>query len=196
MNQPQVIQSKIYEVRGQKVMLDRDLAEMYQVTTGNLNKAVKRNMKRFPPDFMFQLTDEEFSMLKQNLIFQNGTSNWGGTRKLPFAFTEQGLAMLSGILNSDIAIEVNIGIMRAFVAIRQMASLPKPVQASELKQRIENIEKYIEEAFADQNDINEDTRMQLELINQTLAELQAQRKAMDKPRNPIGFHVPQKKEDK
>ena len=119
MEQLQVIQSKIYEIRGQKVMLDRDLAEMYQVTTSNLNKAVKRNIKRFPPDFMFQLTTEEFMQLRQNLIFQNGTSNWGGTRKLPYAFTEQGLAMLSGLLNSDIAIQVNINIMRAFVAVRQ-----------------------------------------------------------------------------
>ena len=92
--------------------------ELYQVTTSNLNKAVKRNIKRFPPDFMFQLTKEEFEELRNNLIFQNGISSWGGTRKLPNAFTEQGLAMLSGILNSDIAINVNISIMRAFVAIR------------------------------------------------------------------------------
>ena len=95
MNEIQTIQSKIYEIRGQRVMLDRDLAELYQVTTGNLNKAVKRNIRRFPPDFMFQLTKDEFNRLKSDLIFQNGTSNWGGTRKLPYAFTEQGLAMLS-----------------------------------------------------------------------------------------------------
>lgn len=99
MNEILIIQSKIYEIRGQKVMIDRDLAELYQVTTGNLNKAVQRNIKRFPSDFMFQLTKEEFDKL--NLIFQNGTSKWGGTRKLPYAFTEQGLAMLSGVLNSD-----------------------------------------------------------------------------------------------
>ena len=95
MNDLQIIQSKIYELRGQKVMLDKDLAELYEVTTSNLNKAVKRNIKRFPEDFMFQLTQVEFEELKSNLIFQNGTSNWGGTRKLPYAFTEQGLAMLS-----------------------------------------------------------------------------------------------------
>ena len=100
MNEIQTIQSKIYEIRGQRVMLDRDLAELYQVTTGNLNKAVKRNIRRFPPDFMFQLTKDEFNRLKSDLIFQNGTSNWGGTRKLPYAFTEQGLAMLSGVLTS------------------------------------------------------------------------------------------------
>ena len=82
MDNLQLIQSKIYEIRGQKVMLDRDLAELYQVTTGNLNKAVQRNIKRFPPDFMFQLTKEEFDELKANLIFQNGISNWGATCRI------------------------------------------------------------------------------------------------------------------
>lgn len=115
------IQQKIYEIRGVKVMLDRDLAELYEVTTGNLNKAVKRNMKRFPTDFMFQLTNEEW----ENLKFQIGISRetWGGVRKLPYAFTEQGLAMLSGILNSDVAINVNISIMRAFVAMRRLSTI-------------------------------------------------------------------------
>ncbi len=92
MDQLDNIQNLIYVIRGQRVMLDRDLAELYQVTTGNLNKAVKRNIKRFPPNFMFQLTKEEFEELRNNLIFQNGISSWGGTRKLPNAFTEQGLA--------------------------------------------------------------------------------------------------------
>ena len=101
----EIIQSKIYEIRGVRVMLDKDLAELYQVTTGNLNKAVKRNIKRFPPDFMFQLTKEEWESLR----FQFGSLKTGRgehTKYLPFAFTEQGLAMLSGILNSDIAIYV------------------------------------------------------------------------------------------
>jgi hypothetical protein len=102
MDELQNIQNLIYEIRGVKVMLDKDLADLYHVTTGNLNKAVKRNQKRFPLDFMFQLNQEEFQKLKENLIFQNGISNWGGTRKLPYAFTEQGLAMLSGLLNSGI----------------------------------------------------------------------------------------------
>ena len=141
MEQLQVIQSKIYEIRGQKVMLDKDLAELYQVTTGNLNKAVKRNLKRFPPDFMFQLTNEEFAVLRNNLIFQNGTSSWGGTRKLPFAFTEQGLAMLSGLLNSNIAIQVNINIMRAFVAVRQMIALPPTDKLAELQMKREREER-------------------------------------------------------
>lgn len=191
MDQLQRIQSKIYEIRGQRVMLDRDLAEMYQVTTGNLNKAVQRNIKRFPLDFMFQLTKEEFEELKANLIFQNGRSNWGGTRKFPYAFTEQGLAMLSGILNSDIAIQVNINIMRAFVAMRQLISNPPTDKNSLLQREVKELKEYIEEMFADQNDINEDTWTQLELINRTLAELQVQKKLSSTPRRPIGFIRPE-----
>ena len=114
MNDIQIIQSKIYEIRGQRVMLDRDLAELYQVTTGNLNKAVKRNIRRFPPDFMFQLTKEEWDSLRFQIgILEVGRGKY--TKFLPHAFTEQGLAMLSGVLNSDIAIDVNISIMRAFI---------------------------------------------------------------------------------
>ena len=186
-----LIQSKIYEIRGHKVMIDRDLAELYQVTTGNLNKSVQRNIKRFPSDFMFQLTKEEFDQLKTNLIFQNGISNWGGTRKLPYAFTEQGLAMLSGILSSDTAIQVNINIMRAFVAVRRLISNPPVDKNAELREEMKKLKDYMEEIFADQNDINEDTRIQLELINQTLAELQVHQKLSDKPRRPIGFIQPE-----
>lgn len=185
----QLIQSKIYEIRGHKVMIDRDLAELYQVTTGNLNKSVQRNIKRFPSDFMFQLTKEEFDQLKTNLIFQNGTSNWGGTRKLPYAFTEQGLAMLSGLLNSDIAIKVNINIMRAFVAIRQMITDNSPLKRlSTLEKNFNELKQDLEEIFADYNDINEDTRAQIEAINTTLAELQA--KPKNTPRSPVGFIKP------
>ena len=185
----QRIQSKIYEIRGHKVMINRDLAELYQVTTGNLNKSVQRNIKRFPSDFMFQLTKEEFDQLKTNLIFQNGISNWGGTRKLPYAFTEQGPAMLSG--NSDTAIQVNINIMRAFVAVRRLISNPPVDKNAELREEMKKLKDYMEEIFADQNDINEDTRIQLELINQTLAELQVHQKLSDKPPRPIGFIRPE-----
>lgn len=185
----QLIQSKIYEIRGQKVMLNRDLAELYNVTTSNLNKAVKRNIRRFPDDFMFQLTKAEFDELKTNLIFQNGTSNWGGTRKLPYAFTEQGLAMISGLLNSDIAIKVNINIMRAFVAIRQMIADNSPLKRlSTLEKNFNELKQDLEEIFADYNDINEDTRAQIEAINTTLAELQAKPKKT--PRRPVGFIKP------
>ena len=190
MEQLRVIQSKIYEVRGQKVMLDKDLAELYQVTTSNLNKAVNRNIKRFPSDFMFQLTHEEWERLR----FQNGIIKKGGrgehTKYLPHAFTEQGLAMLSGLLNSDIAIQVNINIMRAFVAVRQMISLPPSSTLTELQRDVADLKVYIEEILADQNDINEETAMQLELINQSLAELQMKKEREDKPRNPIGFILP------
>lgn len=183
MNELQLIQSKIYEIRGQKVLLDFDLAGMYEVETRVLNQSVKRNSKRFPLDFMFQLTQNEWEILKSQFVI----SSWGGTRKLPFAFTEQGLAMLSGVLNSDIAIEVNIKIMRAFVAIRQLIANPPVDRVGELGKQMQELRTYMEEVFADYNDINDDTRMQLELINQTLAELQARKKVEDKPRNPVGF---------
>ena len=190
MNEIQSIQNKIYEIRGQRVMLDHDLAELYQVTTGNLNKAVKRNIRRFPPDFMFQLTKDEFNKLRSDLIFQNGTSNWGGTRKLPYAFTEQGLAMLSGVLTSDIAIDVNISIMRAFVAIRRMtATLPKPevnADVAQLRKDFEELKLDIEDILHDQNDINESTRTQLDAISTALAELQS-KEPRQKPRRKIGF---------
>jgi len=127
------IANKILVIRDQKVMLDRDLAELYGVTTGNLNKAVSRNLDRFPPDFMFTLSPEEL----KNLIFQNGTSRWGGTRKLPRALTEQGVAMLSSVLRSKRAVQVNILIMRAFVKMREMlqshAELRRKIEAMERK---------------------------------------------------------------
>jgi len=114
---------KIFFVRGKKVMLDEDLADLYGVTTGNLNKAIKRNSTRFPEDFMFLLTKIEFD----NLMFQFGISSWGGRRKLPNAFTEQGVAMLSGILHSERAIKVNIQIMRIFTRMREMLDAHKDI---------------------------------------------------------------------
>ena len=183
MDQLQIIQSKIYEIRGQKVMLDRDLAELYEVEVRVLNQSVKRNMKRFPLDFMFQLNEEEWNNLKSQFVI----SSWGGVRKLPYAFTEQGLAMLSGILNSNIAIQVNINIMRAFVTIRQMLANPPVDKFTVLQQEVKELKEYMEEVFSDYNDINGDTRMQLELINRTLAELQAQKRIQDKPRTKVGF---------
>ena len=187
MDDLQIIQSKIYEVRGVKVMLDKDLAELYHVTTGNLNKAVKRNITRFPPDFMFQLTKEEWDSLRfQNGILEVGRGKY--TKFLPHAFTEQGLAMLSGVLNSEIAIEVNISIMRAFVAIRRMAtSLPNATtDVAQLRKDFEELKLDIEDILHDQNDINESTRMQLDAISIALAELQA-KPSEPKPRKPIGF---------
>ena len=135
---------------------------------------------------MFQLNVDEWIILKS----QFATSRWGGTRKLPYAFTEQGLAMLSGVLNSDIAIQVNINIMRAFVAVRQMIANPTVDKTTKLQQEVNELKEYIEEVFTDYNDINEDTRIQLDLINKTLTELQVQKKLSDKPRNPVGFVKP------
>lgn len=181
MNDIQTIQNKIHEIRGQKVMLDFDLADMYGVETKVLKRAVKRNEKRFEgQDFMFELTLEEF------LRCQIGTSKGrGGTRYMPFAFTELGVAMLSSVLRSETAIEVNRGIMRAFVAVRQMLSMPKLAELSELQSDVRKLKEYIEEVLTDQNDINDDTTMRLELIEQSLAELQAKTKSAY--RNPIGF---------
>ena len=177
----QTIQSKIYEIRGQKVILDFDLAELYQSDTRSLNQAVKRNIKRFPLDFMFQLTTDEWSVLMSQFV----TSSWGGTRKRPFAFTEQGVAMLSGLLYYRIHCsrlrEVNISIMRAFVAMRQylLNSAPSP-QLKELKERIEALE-----------DITEENEEKFDEIYLALAQLAQKNKQNNQPRNPIGFVKPQ-----
>ena len=192
MDQLQLIQSKIYEIRGQKVMLDFDLAEMYGTETKYLKRSVKNNIKRFPSDFMFELTKEEFDSLRCSF----STSKRGGTRYMPYAFTELGVSMLSSVLNSDLAIEVNINIMRAFVAVRQLLLSPSTNPVQELQNEVKELKEYIEEVFADYNDINDDTRTQLELINQTLAELQAQKTLANKPRNPIGFPIPNKDKKK
>ena len=142
----ELIMSKIILIREQKVMIDRDLAELYGVTTGNLNKSVKRNLFRFPDDFMFQLTKEEFEIL----IFQNGTSNWGGTRKLPFVFTEQGVAMLSSILNSEQAVKVNIHIIRVFTKMRNyfVNNLNLTLEVEMIKKKLVNHDKNIELVFS------------------------------------------------
>ena len=180
-----LIQSKIYEVRGQKVMLDFDLAEMYQVETRILNQSVKRNQSRFPEDFMFQLTNEEWVDMSSQFVMTSRAKR--PKSALPLAFTEHGVVMLSSILRSDIAIQTSVLIVRAFVAIRQLIAKFPVDRVGQLENQMEELKNYIEEAFTDYNDINEDTRTQLELINQTLAELQAQKAIADKPRNPIGF---------
>lgn len=159
----QIIQNRIYEIRGYKVILDKDLAELYEVTTSNLNKAVKRNLDRFPEDFMFQLNNKEF-----DLIFQNGTSSWGGTRKLPYAFTEHGIAMLAGLLNSQKAISVNIQIVRAFIMLRQYA-----LGYAELNQKLESF--MIE------------TNMQFNEVYQALTELASKKELEDESRKRVGF---------
>ena len=181
-----VIQNKIYEIRGQKVMIDRDLAEMYGVQTKALNQAVKRNIERFPEDFMFQLTTEETQNWKSQIVTTNSIKM--GLRRNPYAFTELGVAMLSSVLTSKIAIQVNIGIMRAFVAVRQyLLSANNPTQEIEdLKQRVKDLEESSEDTLAAINDLSEDTRKELDDIYLALTELAEKKKKLPNC-NKIGY---------
>ena len=191
MNQLELIQSKIYEIWGQKVMLDRDLAELYQVETRVLNQAVKRNIDRFPEDFMFQVTAEEWVVISSQFVMTS--RNKRPKSALPLAFTEHGVVMLSSVLRSDIAVQTSVLITRAFVAMRQIIANSPVIMSAQLQKEMKELKEYIEDVFADPNDINEDTRMQIELINQVLAELQVHKKLSEKTRRPIGFILP--KED-
>ena len=191
MNQLELIQSKIYEIRGQRVMLDFDLAELYQVETRVLNQAVKRNIDRFPEDFMFQVTAEEWVVISSQFVMTS--RNKRPKSALPLAFTEHGVVMLSSVLRSDIAVQTSVLITRAFVAMRQIIANSPVIMSAQLQKEMKELKEYIEDVFADPNDINEDTRMQIELINQVLVELQVHKKLSEKTRRPIGFILP--KED-
>jgi len=142
----EIITSKIYLIRNQKVMLDSDLAELYLVETKRLNERVKRNIKRFPEDFMFRLTKEEWKNLKS----QNATSSWGGRREAPYAFTEHGVLMLSGVLNSERAIAVNIKIMRVYTKIKEMFFSNKDLllRMEKIERNLSNQNKNIELVFS------------------------------------------------
>lgn len=166
------IRDLIFIIRNQKVMIDRDLAKLYGVETKVLNQAVKRNIERFPVDFMFQMNDEEFTNWKSQIVTSNSIKM--GLRRKPYVFTELGVAMLSSVLKSPSAIQVNISIMRAFVAMREALSATSQGDGCKNYQlQIEELKQYIEEILADQNDINESTSIQLDLINQAIAELHA-----------------------
>ena len=158
------IRNKIFEIRGERVMLDFDLAQLYEIETKRLKEAVRRNLNRFPEDFMFELTKEEWEILRS----QFATSSWGGSRYIPFAFSEQGVAMLASVLNSPKAIKVNIDIIRAFVILRRYA-----LGYAELNKKLENF--MIE------------TNMQFSDIYQALTELASKRELEEKSRKPIGF---------
>ena len=192
MDQLDNIQNLIYVIRGQRVMLDFDLARLYEVETSQLKRQVRRNMERFEgEDFMFELTREEL------LRCQIGTLNKGRGQHfkyLPFAFTEIGVAMLSGVLNSQVAIQANRKIMRAFVAYRHLAEMPIAATYLELKKEIEAVRSEVNDILADQNDINESTRTQLDAISTALAELQA-KPADSKTRRPIGFIQPKDEDE-
>lgn len=217
MEELQIIQSKIYEIRGERVMLDRDIAALYNVETKALNQAVKRNAKRFEgDDFMFRLTKDEakFARLRSQVVTLESSSNKGiledsvssrsqfvtmnkgrgsNIKYLPYAFTELGVAMLSSVLKSETAISVNREIMRAFVEFRHLAvSLPVAnpnADIAQLRKDFEDLKLDIEDILHDQNDINESTRAQLDAISIALAELQSNRPE-NKPRRPIGFVQP------
>lgn len=185
MKELQTIQSKIYEIRGQRVMLDRDLAELYHVETKVLNQSVKRNIARFPEDFMFRLSKQEFDNLRSQFV----TSSWGGSRTLPYAFTEQGVAMLSGLLKSDIAINTNIAIMRAFVAMRNYIATTSAVSAElkEIRAKLALLERNDEDNTKAINDLSEDMSEELDDIYRAIAALSVRfPKAKDKT-NKIGF---------
>jgi hypothetical protein len=163
------IASIIYHIRGEKVMLDIDLAMLYGVENRSLKQAIRRNIKRFPEDFMFELTSEEFENLKSQLV----SSSWGGTRYAPFAFTEQGVAMLSGVLNSDRAIAVNIVIMRTFVQMRKLL-----FSNIELTNRLNDLEDLIYDRMDEQDD-------EIRAIHSVLDDLMSDNE--QKVRRPIGF---------
>lgn len=188
-----VIQNKIYEIRGYRVMLDFDLAEMYGTETKRLKEAVRRNIKRFEgDDFMFEVTKEELSRTQFATLNKGRGSN---IKYLPFAFTELGVAMLSSVLNSDTAIEVNRGIMRAFVAVRQLLVNSPVNEVKQLQKEVKELKEYIEEVFADFNDINEGHQESFDEIYLALSELAARQKKQDepKPRNPVGYIRPKEK---
>lgn len=190
--QVDTIKSSIYEVRGQRVMLDSDFAELYEVEVSQLKRQVRRNIDRFPEDFMFELTREEYDSLR----CQNGTIKSGRgqhSKYLPFAFTEEGVAMLSGMLKSKTAVQVNINIMRAFVAIRHaVASMQlSDLRYEQLSHKVDQLNAYVEEILHDQNDINQiqeqtnnEIAVQIEAINEALDQL---RDIKVEPRTPIGF---------
>ena len=181
-----IVQNLIYEIRGQKVMLDFDLARLYQVETKVLNQAVRRNIKRFPEDFMFQLDNKEFANLKSQIV----TSSWGGRRTPPLAFTEEGIAMLSSVLHSDVAIAANISILRAFVKVREYLLMVSTVSAEvkELRAKVDLLALQREEDLGAVNDLSEDVRQDIDNLYLAIGELSSRiGEKKHEPRRKIGF---------
>ena len=172
--EPNIIQKKIYEIRGTRVMLDFDLAELYQVETKVLKQAVRRNLDRFPEDFMFEITEQEYNSLIISLRSQIVTSNKrGGLRYMPFAFTEHGVIMLASLLRSDIAIQTSIKITRAFVAMRNyiMSTQHLESELAALKAKLELLERNDEDNLEAINDLSEDMRHEIDNIYMAIAAL-------------------------
>lgn len=194
--QPDNIKDVIYEVRGQKVMLDYDLAAIYGVKTGTLNQAVKRNIDRFPSDFMFRITAEEWDdILQKGMISQFVTSSLSRRKKTapPYAFTEHGAVMLASVLRSPSAVQMSVMVTRAFIAMRQAIStmLSMDLKMEQISHKVDQLNAYVEEILHDQNDINEqqeqtnnEIALQIEVINDALDQL---RETKQQPRKPIGY---------
>ena len=190
MNEITVIQSKIYEIRGQRVMLDFDLAALYQVETKRLKESVRRNLERFEgEEFMFELSEQEYDRLKRDLRSQFATSSWGGRRYLPFAFTELGVAMLSSVLRSNTAILINRAIMKAFVAMRNYIATTTTVTAelSEIRAKLALLERTDADNAEAISDLSEDMGKELDTIYDAIAALSVKIPKAQPPRRPIGF---------
>ena len=184
-NDSDVIKNRIYEVRGQRVMLDRDLAELYEVEVKYLKRQVNRNIERFPADFMFEISPEEYNSLR----CQNGTLKSGRgqhAKYMPYAFTEEGVAMLSGILRSPMAIQVNINIMRAFVMIRQAVAAWQDtnLKVEQLSHKVDSLNARVDEILHEQNENNMEMAVQIGALNDALDQL---REKPSEPRRRIGY---------
>ncbi len=194
--QTENIKEAIYEIRGQKVMLDYDLAAIYGVKTATLNQAVKRNIDRFPDDFMFRITEEEWELLlNSDMISQFVTSSLSKRKKTapPYAFTEHGAVMLASVLRSPSAVQMSVMVTRAFIAMRQAITtmLSVDLKVEQISHKVDQLNAYVEELLHDQNDINEqqeqtnnEVALQIEAINDALDQLRDEKA---KPRKPIGF---------
>lgn len=180
----EVIKHRIYEVRGLRVMLDRDLAELYNVETRALNQAVRRNIDRFPEDFMFVMTEDEMNAWKSQIVMSNSIRM--GMRRPPVVFTELGIAMLSSVLRSETAIQVNINIMRAFVAIRHAIGAWQRVnfKVEQLSHMVDNLNARVDEILHEQNENNMEMAVQISALNDALDQL---REKQSTPRKRIGF---------
>ena len=188
------IQSRIYEVRGVRVMLDFDLAALYQVETRVLKQAVRRNIERFPEDFMFEMTEQEYNSLIISLRSQIVTSKErGGRRYMPLAFTEHGVIMLASLLRSEIAVQMSVQITRAFAAMRNYIMSTRHIEAelAELRAKLELLERNDEENLAAVNDLSEDMRGEIADIYQAIAALSVKvhQSVADQPRQKIGFKI-------
>ena len=186
------IQSRIYEVCGVRVILDFDLAELYLVETRVLKQAVRRNLERFPEDFMFEMTEQEYNSLIISLRSQIVTSNErGGRRHMPFAFTEHGVIMLASLLRSEIAVQMSVQITRAFVAMRNYIMSTRHIESelAELRAKLELLERNDEDNLAAVNDLSEDMRKEISDIYQAIAALSVKvyQPVPDQPRQKIGF---------